>query len=349
MGKRLIGGISILSVLMSLSLTPAHSATKAGAKCTKVGIKSAVGNKTFTCIKSGKKLVWDKGISKTFTPWASSFDKSFLVKSAIDAADKYFGKVSPNSSYEISIDSAITATDESWIKKSLNYANGSFTNLKREKVKIVLATNHDWGRNTLKSQNIWVGDPLSPYPCSDGSRDAYCAEKNIILLVYSDVYGSNYLWDVGRKSTPAHELFHTVQNSLNSEANPNFVNGQEPLLPRWLIEGSANFYGYYVNEKLGLGTYQEGRNSQIENFSEYRTKTPLEAYSKFNNFNPYGIGQAATEYIIASVGFESLLNIFKFTGTESSFSAGFKKATGIELNDFYSKFEEARASMQIGS
>jgi hypothetical protein len=42
------------------------------------------------------------------------------------------------------------------------------------------------------------------------------------------------------------------------------------------------------------------------------------------------------------------LNIFKFTGTEGTFSAGFKKATGIELSEFYSKFESARSSMQIG-
>jgi hypothetical protein len=114
------------------------------------------------------------------------------------------------------------------------------------------------------------------------------------------------------------------------------------------MEGSANFYGYYVNEKLGFGTYLSGRRTQIDYFPEYKKVTPLSAYSSFNDLNPYGIGQAATEYIIASVGFESFLNIFKFTGTEGTFSAGFKKATGVELSEFYSKFDSARSSMQIG-
>ena len=53
--------LSILSLTLLLPLIPANAAVKAGDKCTKVGIKSAFGNKTFTCIKSGKKLVWNKG------------------------------------------------------------------------------------------------------------------------------------------------------------------------------------------------------------------------------------------------------------------------------------------------
>ena len=65
MNKRLIAFLSILSLSLLLPLIPAHSATKAGAKCTKLGITSVAGNKTFTCIKSGKKSVWSKGVSKS--------------------------------------------------------------------------------------------------------------------------------------------------------------------------------------------------------------------------------------------------------------------------------------------
>jgi M6 family metalloprotease-like protein len=60
--KRVIVFLSILSLSLSTLLIPATAAAKAGAKCTKVGSKSVVGVKTFTCIKSGKKLVWNKGI-----------------------------------------------------------------------------------------------------------------------------------------------------------------------------------------------------------------------------------------------------------------------------------------------
>jgi hypothetical protein len=63
MNKRLIAILSILSLLVFLPLIPANAATKAGAKCTKVGIKSVIGNKTFTCIKSGSSLVWNQGVT----------------------------------------------------------------------------------------------------------------------------------------------------------------------------------------------------------------------------------------------------------------------------------------------
>jgi len=38
-----------------------YGAVKAGSSCSKAGIKSVSAGKTYTCVKSGKKLVWDKG------------------------------------------------------------------------------------------------------------------------------------------------------------------------------------------------------------------------------------------------------------------------------------------------
>ena len=62
MNKKLITFFSVISLSLSLPLIPATAAVKAGAKCTKAGTKSVVGNKTFTCVKSGKKLIWNKGV-----------------------------------------------------------------------------------------------------------------------------------------------------------------------------------------------------------------------------------------------------------------------------------------------
>ena len=53
--------------------------------------------------------------------------------------------------------------------------------------------------------------------------------------------------------------------------------------------------------------------------------------------------------LVASIGFENFLNIWKFTKAEGGFNLGFRKAAGIEISDFYSKFESARASMKIGT
>jgi M6 family metalloprotease-like protein len=63
MNKRLIAFLSVVLLLAFLPLVPANAAVRAGDKCAQVGIKSVIGSKTFTCIKSGKKLAWNKGVS----------------------------------------------------------------------------------------------------------------------------------------------------------------------------------------------------------------------------------------------------------------------------------------------
>ena len=354
-----------------------NAAVKAGSACTKQGVKQISGGKSFTCIKQGKKLVWNKGVvlakatvpnaatpspaasvaalpsptatvSKiSFTPWATSFATEDMVAAALAKTSEFLGNVKPSSSYTLTVDPLVTASDREWITKMLDYTNGAFSDVLQGRVKIFLGTNHDWSASTLRSAGTWVGDPGSPYPCSNGVNDAYCAENDIALLIYSDIYKpiANYRWDVGRRSTPAHELFHNVQFALGGRN----VGPNDPThIPRWLMEGSAAFFGQYIVEKLDLDKYSVGRNRQITESPSYRTVMPLVQYDNFNS-DPYGIGQAASEYLIASVGFESFLNIWKFTKTEGSFNRGFAKAVGIEISEFHNRFEAARGSMKIGT
>ena len=63
--------LSILLITSLLVPVSAQAATaKAGASCPKAKATQTVGTKKFTCIKSGKKLVWDKGVTvpKAATP-----------------------------------------------------------------------------------------------------------------------------------------------------------------------------------------------------------------------------------------------------------------------------------------
>ena len=56
--------LQILAVALSLTLvvSVAQAAVKAGSACSKLGSTSTVSGKKYTCIKSGKKLVWNKGV-----------------------------------------------------------------------------------------------------------------------------------------------------------------------------------------------------------------------------------------------------------------------------------------------
>jgi hypothetical protein len=59
-----------LGLLLSMSLmtVPSFAAVKAGAKCTKAGATATAAGKKFTCVKSGTKLLWNKGIAVKAAP-----------------------------------------------------------------------------------------------------------------------------------------------------------------------------------------------------------------------------------------------------------------------------------------
>jgi hypothetical protein len=60
--KKILALAVLVAFMGSLITSPALGAVKAGASCTKAGLTSTVSGKKYTCIKSGKKLVWDAGI-----------------------------------------------------------------------------------------------------------------------------------------------------------------------------------------------------------------------------------------------------------------------------------------------
>ena len=60
--KRLVGYLSVTLLALSLTAPLAQAAVTPGTKCSKAGVKQDYKGKTYTCIKSGNKLVWDKGV-----------------------------------------------------------------------------------------------------------------------------------------------------------------------------------------------------------------------------------------------------------------------------------------------
>ena len=77
--------VIVVAALLCFTLAaPAHALVKAGSKCSKLNATSTVSGKKFTCIKSGAKLVWNKGVivKKSTTvksgvcPQASALDAS---------------------------------------------------------------------------------------------------------------------------------------------------------------------------------------------------------------------------------------------------------------------------------
>jgi len=61
--------VAVSLILLFTLAAPVQAATpKAGAKCTKAGTTATASGKKFTCVKSGTKLVWNKGVAIKAAP-----------------------------------------------------------------------------------------------------------------------------------------------------------------------------------------------------------------------------------------------------------------------------------------
>ena len=60
--KRIVFGV-IAAVTLSVIVTaPSTAAVKAGSTCKKAGLTTVDSGRKYTCVKQGKKFVWDKGV-----------------------------------------------------------------------------------------------------------------------------------------------------------------------------------------------------------------------------------------------------------------------------------------------
>jgi len=165
---------------------------------------------------------------------------------------------------------------------------------------------------------------------------------------YSVIQKNNYLVNdkAGMSQTPGHEFFHAVQELLAGR----IANGTGSNVPNWYWEGPAMFVGQQTAGVLGFADYLTiGRPSMT---NRYKNGNPINRTSNLSDIkandgvtDPYAIGFAATEFLVAQVGVEKMMNVYTALGQRKVFDVAFKQGTGIELVDFYSMFEEVRATL----
>lgn len=149
----------------------------------------------------------------------------------------------------------------------------------------------------------------------------------------------------GMAQTAGHEFFHAIQENL-ARTNP----GPKGLLvPNWFWEGPSMFVGTQVTNTLGIIAYAESRQNSVDRYKNgaaiNRSSTLEEIRGNDGVIDPYAMGHAASEFLAANVGMEKFLDIYAQLGTGKGFAEAFKAATGVELEDFYSMFEEVRGTL----
>ena len=346
MTKKLIAFLSILSFFLSIPLMPANAAAKAGAKCNKVGITEVVKGKTYTCVKTGKKLAWNKGVKVQTTTKQSvqSLSTANMKKAMLPKPVKNLFRYhySPN---------AIQAYKEK-IESELNFSMEYWTSVYdgTELFNIFYATEKEleWLVNGWKTYDLDInGYTAREY---QGRLDREGSQLNAGSVPSQE--GPSHLSFFRSSTRPIvpdsmipHENVHIVQQQLTKN--------RTDQMPCWLREGTANLFGIFqTTEKYGLRVYDEAKRSEMNAYQggsvEIRKFTDSQWFTHLKslegNFSggcdfkyrfAYGAGLLLSEVLMADGGFEKMMEFWRTFALEVDWRQSFKNIYGEEVDTWY--------------
>ena len=382
MNKKLISFLSILSLSIALPLIPANAAIKSGGACSKAGIKSKSSSKTYTCIKSGKKLVWDKGVanaaSNPTTTATTVAATTTTVSSRYTALWEKYSWVPPTSSSSVASAAtdkfkgyvAVTRTNDTvikiaaqdgadqtlvgWVKDGANLVSKAFDYPKFSKPFLeVIGIDRAWVEKTYIENGYSDGEAKHRGTQFDVPNAPGFGGSTTNTYNSGSITRNNWLVNdkLGMMQMPGHEFFHTVQE--RTAGGVLTAADGSGIVPQWFWEGPATFIGLQTASYLGWASYiTEGRQMAVTRSNHPSTKSHLLSEATKNTgspdaIDPYGIGAIATELLVANVGMEKFMDVYTNLGKTKNFAGSFKTATGVELTDFYTMFEEARPDLGI--
>ena len=334
---KLVRGLVVIAlsavILPSLS-TSAIAAPKAGASCSKAGAISIVSGKKFTCIKVGKKLVWDKGVLQkpvskptpqpSKSPTALIYPTSSEILKIDQLVEKAFANAKPAQAtidFQVGPDAEsaeLAAIAKASLPSALVVATAMQIDLKTPLT--IYIGKRDWLAPKMPA-GTWCSSPMGvPGPASAG----FCGLSTQTVFLSVD----GYLENDGRKITRdyskiedrhllsmsfTHELIHFMQ----AEAAFQYAQSKGNYNPYWLSEGGANVGALIAQAHLYKIPYSQARifiasyGNCIGNFKASQIKDHIINTGQ-SNCGPYYEGFLWSEYLIASSGsISSLIDLAK--------------------------------------
>ena len=386
-GNSVIAIVFVLLLSLFLPSSHSAQKITAGASCKGLNKKVDYKNKTYTCIKKGNKLVWSKGVAiknaapavapsptaspipsptptPTPTPTQSSFEAWTLnidVKSLSDQAQENFlswtkGRVGVTINHTQIIQVNSNVNRISILKRSDDLVAQLFSSYFPQGSVTVIGATESWTTEEL-SKNGWLTT------CRNQSMPgvAYCLSNT---RHHGYVVTGDATYDPRNPGSDggallAHEYFHLVQANLSQttsgvrtkSGDANSANA----FPAWFLEGTAEFVGYSVAALSQSASFWDGR-ARMLSYAPPEESINKNAIADYeirtccgNNTPtyPYNIGQVATEYIVASIGFQKMLDIWIDYATTRNFEKSFERVTGISKIAFYEKFDQIRTKVGL--
>lgn len=320
-------------ISLSVTLLPSTSfAIRSGGVCKKVGTIKKSAEKTFTCVKKGKKLLWqiDSKESKTdpiqvlanpfATPFPDNFSRSQMVESVMENFNRFRETNASPKTFKLVVD----PENQDNLLEIRVFASKIYEILPfpsdYQRTILVITSNRDFGEREISSFGFDRSDSnkAAGGPCLNCAGEGWAVSSDALAAV-----------------TP-HEVFHVWQKSAYKRKGNNNPDPNNPLNPPiWFDEGSADFFGYLMYHSRTRSYLTPG---SVTTFQELK---PLKSYNTrdLSPSLPYLYGRLASEYIVASVGMERFLQVFSNFGNGLDFPTSFERAIGISLEHFYEKFD----------
>ncbi len=310
----------VLALVVGIVAAPQSSAAvKAGATCKKAGIQSVSSGRTFTCIKQGKKLVWNKGVvvkarpaanpsptatpapvasptpAPTFTPparptsWADLVSKSegitYWAWKLAQERVAQAGAASTEFVIHIGPNTEMNVKDPEKILKMVSAFYSQAPQVKKTHVVFFDFQDIKWAQEIDKKYSSLPRTETVASTCQSrtlcNGGNAYI-DSNLVAFNFVASSPTNRSIAMKNKGeTIAHEYFHAIQVLPNFDA---IYRGIEPRwMPDWIREGSAEWFATNVlSEDFDFLVNYQRNNSEID---LYRSKLSAEAIGKILTVN----------------------------------------------------------------
>jgi len=370
MNKRLIAFLSILSLFLSIPFVSANAAAKAGAKCSKAGITEVVQGKTYTCVKSGKKLVWNKGMKKPPTPTGSNSYMSAGMKAALDNLAEFpKSKDSPQGliyNFGPNAEKDIANTIEKNAKVTMEFFVDFYQESKPYPIFYGSDQDVDWviaewrkkgyaeaiGNELFEQSVSNIRRRVGPTSVMVGSDNRLPQTPMILLASRSSLLRNNV------QMNTIHHVVHGVQGRITG--------GKDLLLGCWGREGAAQFYGWAIMDRnfrtIGGSDYASERRAQSKpvfpwnapktnllEFSESQWLTTLkmlEGGPRFGNQIycnleqesgnlAYSSGALLYERLVGEFGHQKVIDWWYGIRSTSDWKVSFENVFKLKVDDWY--------------
>lgn len=371
--------VVLLSIALSITtIYPAVAAVKAGSSCSKIGSNSISSGKLFTCIKSGKKLIWNNGvintpkISEPARP--SSFDDIYTNATGISywawkLSAENIKKSKPADIVEhlyVGPNSNPILKDPKWI---FERASQMYPLAKAPSIVHVIVYNFadvNWAQSKFEALDSKSDGPeradrafnncRSADNCIGASLDITKTNEFIILYTVQSqdkIKNENVL----NGEVYAHEFTHNIMDAQMTDRA-----AAQQQVTNWFWEGVATYSQTAIIHNQSYDEYYAAKRKLADQL--YRDKTINEDwYNKFlsstssdfrfwrdnyEHWRLYDVGMFVTEILVATYGVDILMDVFKKIGQGMTWEEAFEATYMVKWSDLRPIFAKTIVKMIKG-